>query len=106
MTLYPKAVLVALPSTAGPEALLSPVARFVRGVLVLPNENFTFGEMQSSPFLSDPKFISFHGIMSNFQQTRSDLHIHNSWRPIAAIRPTRSAERVLGWLESESNELT
>ena len=45
MALYPKVVLVALPSAAGAQALLRPVAGFVRRVLVLADQDFSFGEM-------------------------------------------------------------
>jgi len=47
MALYPEVVFVALPSAAGSETLLRPVARLVRGMLILPNQDFTLGKMHA-----------------------------------------------------------
>jgi hypothetical protein len=50
VALYSKVMLVALPSTPGPEALLSPVAGLVCRVLVFADQDFSLGEMHRTCF--------------------------------------------------------
>ncbi len=53
MALDSKIVLVALPSAAGTETLLRPVARLVGCVLELADEDFSLGEMQQDKVMPD-----------------------------------------------------